>query len=180
MTAGRAPRYTVSDFSLEINDQMHQCANHICHNFQMVGTYGRKSVEALKVIKLNTTKLQRALRNLYEMKGTTYSNITATSGVHNIGRLRSGQIKPTAHTWWRLHKAYPSIIPPPEYVDAEGAVVTTLTASSNDAVSANAANLTPAQLKFFVVCDTLFSTDEEWEKLLGVALDFYRSPRSSD
>lgn len=65
---------------------------------------------------LNLELLQKAVRDLNDKQGITYSEITAASGVHNVGRIKSGEIEPKINTWLKLHQAYPDTVPAPEYI----------------------------------------------------------------
>jgi hypothetical protein len=55
---------------------------------------------------------------LKEYKNVSYRQMSIESGVHNISRIVSGEIKtPTTDSWWSLHNAFPNDIPEPVYVD---------------------------------------------------------------
>jgi len=61
--------------------------------------------------------LQKALYELKHLHNHTFQVVTKESGVHNLQKIVSGEIEPTANSWWKLHRAYPEYIPEPVYED---------------------------------------------------------------
>ena len=61
--------------------------------------------------------LQKALYELKHLHHHTFQEVTKESGVHNLQKIVSGEIEPTANSWWKLHRAYPEYIPEPVYED---------------------------------------------------------------
>ena len=73
-------------------------------------------------MELNTKKLIEALIELRDNYGLTYTQITEDSDVNNIGRIVTGETTPTTQSWFKLHEAYPHIVPHPSYIDNSGQV----------------------------------------------------------
>ena len=67
------------------------------------------------VMEMNGDKLRKAIYELKELKGVSFSEMSRASGVSNIGRIASGDITPYPDTWRKLNEAFPEDIPEPEY-----------------------------------------------------------------
>lgn len=69
-------------------------------------------------MKIHKQLLIEKIMEVSEKPGMSYRKIGKKSGVNNISRIVSGEIKePTAESWQCLHEAFPDIIPEPVYVD---------------------------------------------------------------
>jgi len=81
---------------------------------------------------INKEELIKALRDISEVQGISYREMERVSGVHNISRIVSGEIKhPTAESWQMLHQAYPKDIPEPSYIGGDRIYRNVITGSNN-------------------------------------------------
>jgi hypothetical protein len=74
-------------------------------------------------MELNYAKLQKYLYELVEIKGIKPAEITRESKVWNIKKMIEGKCEPTMTSWDKLHKTYPSDIPPPEYTNGSSVFI---------------------------------------------------------
>jgi hypothetical protein len=70
-------------------------------------------------MELNSKKLIKALGEMLDSKQFTQGEITKKSSVHNLGRIVQGSVAVTDANWFKLHTAYPDLIPFPEYENGE-------------------------------------------------------------
>ena len=69
-------------------------------------------------MKIHVDLFRECLNNLRITKDISYREIERQSGVHNISRIVSGEIKkPTAESWQAVHDAFPHDVPEPVYLD---------------------------------------------------------------
>lgn len=115
-------------------------------------------------MELAINELQKCLMNMITREGYTHQQITTESKVHNIGRISNGQTKPTAKTWWKLHKMYPEYIPTPTWTDGTQIIKP---AKCNGSVTQlnSAIQLTPPQQ---VIVDLLNKHDADDEIAIEV------------
>lgn len=95
-------------------------------------------------MKLNYEVLQTALYNIVEgisvSPHITADGIRKESKVWNIKKIINGENTPTPESWWKLHKAFPKLIPPPVYTDGRKVYVTEGSQSVSNSSGVNQAN----------------------------------------
>jgi len=70
------------------------------------------------MMKIDIETLISSLNNLKITEDISWREIERQAGVFNVSRIVSGEIrKPTAESWWQLHRAFPLHIPEPSYLD---------------------------------------------------------------
>lgn len=68
-------------------------------------------------MKIDKESLIKYISNLKISRDISIREIERQSGVYNVSRILSGEIKnPTAESWQLLHEAFPADIPEPHYV----------------------------------------------------------------
>ena len=68
-------------------------------------------------MKIDKDALISYINNLKITKDISFREIERQSGVYNVSRIVSGDIKnPTAESWQLLHDAFPNDIPEPHYI----------------------------------------------------------------
>ena len=83
-------------------------------------------------MKIDKESLIKHINNLHISKDVSLREIERQSGVHNVSRIVSGEIKnPTAESWQALHEAFPSDIPEPHYIKGDKVYKNVITGSGN-------------------------------------------------
>lgn len=71
-------------------------------------------------MRIDIETFKKSIHDLHVSKNISYREIERQSGVSNVSRIVSGEIrKPTAEPWQSLHDAFPNDIPEPIYIDGE-------------------------------------------------------------
>jgi transcriptional regulator with XRE-family HTH domain len=84
---------------------------------------------------INKEELIQALRKLCVEGDISYREMERKSGVYNVSRIVSGEIKkPTAESWQLLHEAYPMDIPEPSYIGGDR-IYKNITADNNSSAA---------------------------------------------
>jgi hypothetical protein len=86
-------------------------------------------------MKIDKEALIKHLNNLKITRDISFREIERQSGVHNVSRIVSGEIKnPTAESWQLLHEAFPADVPEPHY-KMGGKVFKNITADNNSSAA---------------------------------------------
>lgn len=111
-------------------------------------------------MKIDKKALVTSLNNLKISSGLSWREIERQSGVYNVSRIVSGEIKnPTAESWQALHEAFPKDIPEPFYVRGEKVYKNVVDNPSNVAPAYNHYQIINIPLISWVQAGDMIDTD---------------------
>lgn len=100
-------------------------------------------------MKIDKDALINYINNLKITRDISFREIERQSGVHNVSRIVSGDIKnPTAESWQLLHDAFPNDIPEPHYIKGGKVFKNVVTGNGNISAAGGSqvANITKGEI----------------------------------